>query len=138
MQEHPESVPAVVGALLERYGVKVPAALRSGIALALKACCNELEPEHVQRCLEFMLSQGMADADGQIWEQMVSAGDQTLFLTLLPSHTLTHTCLHTHWGDNLLKKLGADGLHNLHICFQWWKDDLFSSCLFLATLSAGA
>ena len=75
-QEHPESVPDVVSALLERYTVTAPAALRSGIALAMKACCNELEPEHVQRCLEFMLSQGLADADGQIWEQIVSAGAQ--------------------------------------------------------------
>ncbi|KAK9857624.1 hypothetical protein WJX84_011127, partial [Apatococcus fuscideae] len=72
--EFPETVPGVVSALLERYTVTAPSALRSGVALALKACCNELEPEHVQRCLEFMLAQGLADADGHIWEQMVSAG----------------------------------------------------------------
>lgn len=74
MQEFPETVPGTVSALLELYSVTAPSAMRSGVALALKACCNELEPEHVQRCLEFMLAQGLADADGQIWEQMVSAG----------------------------------------------------------------
>ncbi|KAK9866109.1 hypothetical protein WJX84_009505 [Apatococcus fuscideae] len=72
--EFPETVPATVSALLEKYSVTAPSSLRSGVALALKACCNELEPEHVQRCLEFMLAQGLADADAQIWEQMVSAG----------------------------------------------------------------
>lgn len=84
LQEFPETVPGTVSTLLDLYSVTAPSAMRSGVALALKACCNELEPEHVQRCLEFMLAQGLADADGQIWEQMVSAGK--------PNQNLLYTC----------------------------------------------
>ena len=90
MQEFPETVPATVSALLEKYSVTAPSSLRSGVALALKACCNELEPEHVQRCLEFMLAQGLADADAQIWEQMVSAG--TMHPPPPSPLSLTNTC----------------------------------------------
>ena len=48
---------------------------RSGSALALKACAAQLSGEQVTSILDFLLGQGLADADDEVRSQMVAAGE---------------------------------------------------------------
>lgn len=72
-----------------RHGTR---AARSGSALALKACAEELTGEQVTNTLDFLLGHGLADHDDEVRSQMVAAGDfsWTLYNTMYANPSMEH------------------------------------------------
>ena len=74
MQMHPEKGDSALMVIQGCFGHGTRAA-RSGSALALKACAEELTGEQVTNTLDFLLGHGLADHDDEVRSQMVAAGD---------------------------------------------------------------
>ena len=74
MQMHPEQGTSTLTAIQDCFN-KGSRAGRSGSALALKACAAQLSGEQVTSILDFLLGQGLADADDEVRSQMVAAGE---------------------------------------------------------------
>ena len=74
MQMHPEMGDSALLVIQEcfRHGTRTA---RSGSALALKACADELTGKQVTDTLDFLLGHGLADHDDEVRSQMVAAGD---------------------------------------------------------------
>lgn len=74
VQMHPEQGTSTLTAIQGCFSNGSRAG-RSGSALALKACAAQLSGEQVTSILDFLLGQGLADADDEVRSQMVAAGE---------------------------------------------------------------
>lgn len=73
VQAHPQAAGDALQRIIASYGGGSQWA-RSGAALALKACAAQFDCQQVPIALDFLLGQGLADADDDVRGQMVSAG----------------------------------------------------------------
>ena len=74
LQRHPEQGDSTLAAVQSCFTDGTRAA-RSGSALALKACADELTGKQVPDTLDFLLGHGLADHDDEVRSQMVAAGE---------------------------------------------------------------
>ncbi len=73
LQAHPEAVGEAVQRIIRSYEGGSQQG-RVGAALALRACAPQLTNQQVPIALDFLLGEGLADADDDVRGQMVTAG----------------------------------------------------------------
>lgn len=74
LQKYPEQGDSALAAIQNCFANGTRAA-RSGSALALKACADELTGKQVTTSLDFLLGQGLADHNDEVRSQMIAAGE---------------------------------------------------------------
>ena len=89
VQMHPEQGTSTLTAIQDCFSNGSRAG-RSGSALALKACAASLSGEQVTSILDFLLGQGLADANDEVRSQMVAAGElpHSLSCAMSPNHSV--------------------------------------------------